>query len=160
MIKLYAGLAVLAVLVGLWWHYDSVISERDSLKTQLTDSQAALKNKDAVLESERADALSANARAITTQLEKKAIEDEANLMRSCISNESCGVRVKFKFNTCPNIQNATTSGPGADGATESDTRDFQTWVFDTEESIKLNLHQIAKLQQDVLERSKQGACKP
>jgi len=160
MIRIYVAAAVLAVALLGWWRYDSVVSERNILKSYLAASQADLENRDNIIKKERADAISANSRAELYATEKRSIENEAKSMRDCIADESCGVRIKWKVNACPNMLDSTTGELRTDGTAEPDTRDFEAWAVDLEESVKQNLLQIKKLQADVKIRADPNSCQP
>jgi len=160
MIRIYVAAAVLAVALLGWWRYDYVVSERDGLKSDLAASRADLENRDNIIRKERADAVSANFRAEAYATEKRTIENEAKSMRDCINNQSCGVRVQWKFKVCPSLPNASSGESRTDGAAEPDTRNLEEWSVGVEESIKLNLLQIEKLQEDIKIRSHPNYCKP
>lgn len=160
MIRLYVAAAVLAIAALGWWRYDSVIAERDGLKTALSMAAEAINQKDGIIEKERSGVAEAATRAEKNLQDKRAIENEAKSMRDCIADKSCGVRVQWKVNACPNLPGSGASRPGSDSSAEPDTRDFETWVVDLEESVKKNLKQIEQQSEDIKIRAAKDYCKP
>lgn len=151
-------------LVALWVHgqikdkEDALAKEKvataraDKAEAELTDAKS-------ILETERKAAADANARAKQTQLEKQVIQNEAKANADCIRNRTCGVRVELKYQTCP-VSSANASGSGADELQEQNRRNFELWINDLKESVRLDNLYIVKLQEDVKVRSSADYCKP
>lgn len=152
---LYGALLIAIVSGGVYVHWLS--DSRDKYKASSEQFQAEAKAANDVLVTERKAAADANARAKQTQIEKQVIENEAQANRDCIANKSCGVRVDLKYKACP-VSSATTSGSGIDELQEQNRRNFELWINDLKESVKLDNLYIIKLQEDVKVRSDSKYC--
>jgi len=161
--KLYslimAVIVISIIIVVAWLRYDYIVKDRDQYKTKFENAAANLAIEKANRDTEKQASIEAAARSNKIQSEKEAIENEAKNMRSCIDNNSCGVRVELKYKVCPSLPTTATSGSMANDD-QPYGGDFQRWINDTRESIKLDALKIKGLQEDLKIRSSPDYCTP
>lgn len=160
MSKLYATLGIFIFISLAWWQYSSALTERDKYKAESKQYKAeALAQENLVKDKEKLIA-DANARAAQYLIEKKAIENEAKANNECIAAGTCGVVVRWKQAICSSVSSTTSTGPGVNDTSGTNSADFARWYVTLEEALKKNEVKIAKLQQDVLIRSNPKYCEP
>lgn len=158
MSRLYATLALLAMIGLAWWQYSSAITDRDKYKADSIRLEAELQVEKDIVKAKELAITEANKRAVRYSEEKKVIENEAKSNRECIAAGTCGVVLRFKSAVCTELHNTTTSRSGTNESSGTDPKDFARWYDTLEEAIKKNELKIVKLQEELSLRSKPNYC--
>lgn len=163
MIKIYliVGAVVAAIIAGFLWRLDYLQAKNDELESKVSWYETALKNEKDLNIKQAANLDEANQRAQKNATEKQSILDETKKLRDCVANKSCGYVLRFQPIQVPATSSGDT-GKAEPGINDTSCRfgsDFDAWVVELVESIRLNKQKIESLQADVLVRSNKNYCR-
>ncbi len=159
MSRLYAGLAIVALIMFAAYKYQSAVNDRDKYQAALAVADANLSKQKQVTEKERSNAESANKRAIENEAKANEVTSQINVMRTCIDAGTCGVRIKYQ--SCPRMPSNSTdaSRPQSNEADAGHRRLLEQDYFNLLEAIRLTKVRYEAQQRDIAVRSHPDYCK-
>lgn len=151
MIRVYAGLVLIAVVALLGWHYSSLIDDNRRLTQEAERSQS-------IIAKERQSAQEAANRALALSIEESRNEEEYNRRTKCIADKSCGYVLRYK--ACPAVPSSSADqSQSAEAAAESE-RQFQRWANHHQYVIEQWESRVKALESELNARSAPDYCEP
>ena len=155
----FAGIALVA-FIAFAMNYDHLKEQNKILAADNEQYAIQINDHKAIIDFERKNAAELNARQKETEHAKKVIEYAYNDKLKCISNNTCGVSIKWKTATCSGLSGSISSESGSDDRTRSDLADLSRWDASMERSINKNHQLIKDLQREYAIKSDPNYCKP
>src|SRR4051812_45622096 len=138
MIRLYAGAALLAIVVGLWLYHSGVVKERDAALIRASIAEQSLGQEKELTKKQNTALVEANVRASKHLEANQEIENETKKLRACVADKSCGVVVRFKTVYVPAAPGvpAASIEPCSNGPTCGYGSDFEQWYINLLDGIR------------------------
>ncbi|WP_339731398.1 lysis system i-spanin subunit Rz [uncultured Pseudomonas sp.] len=146
----YLRIAVVVALLLALWRLDHVTTERDAAVTAAEQSDAKAASLRVTMRLQRELITGFQVAEAEYQKEKTDAQDEADRLRRCLADGTCGVRVNA---TCPGVRvgrSATAAGGSDAGAPELTAA--AGWDFSAlQQGLKVQRAQIKRLQKTLFE---------